>query len=552
MTRTGKCDICRQRKVRCDERRPSCRQCAKKNRPCSYGYGKVAVYVDESEQQGGLRPKCPNGNSDTAPLARADTVWESAGAITKYTAPGAIIILSVRSSREAKSGNGIFQTLTPVCVSENGRSSTPFSSVPRVRRSPSCSETKLCTQFIAVIGTEPPNQNPSEIWGSWIHLVPSMIGRHSTLDYAAAAYASGSTAFLSKDPAQAATARASYSRALKSLQSAVLVTSSEFLIETLSAVKLLSTFEVLMGMASFAWVSHSQGLAKMLVSRGPRVVDDEIERSIFYSSYFLEVAEAILSDSVSDFDNEDWLFFPPPETTSECPAFDTACQAIMQQFVRIPRLMKLVRAYLQDPCNLTLGTEAVDLARKLYLSNLDTLVSKALLDLTDVVPTTSPDLRDFFPESFEYHSVKILDLLVHYWTCRIFLLGLIQSLCDTPYFSTAFSLQDVIEEDERVAGYILMSSEFAASVKPMPTGAVVMILPLQISFGAWYRSERRESYCGERWNRAVCMKNWSLDSSNGCLSIWGGRAQSLDELEAKTRTFEGASLEPWMRRKVSS
>ncbi|KAF2816019.1 uncharacterized protein BDZ99DRAFT_493930 [Mytilinidion resinicola] len=535
--------------AQCDERRPSCGQCAKKSRPCSYEYGKVAFFVDESEQQGGLCPKRPAGNFETPPQALADTAWGTNGAITKYTTPEATIILSVRSSRGSKSGNGVFQTLTPICVSKNVKSSTPFNGVPRIPRSPICSETKLCDQFLAVIGTDPPNQNPSEIWGSWIRLIPSRIGQHPALDYAAAAYAEGSVAYVSKDPAQAAAARTSYSRALKCLQSAVLDRSSEFLTETLSAIKLLSTFELLMGMASFAWVSHTQGLAKLLVARGPRLADDEIERSIFYSSYPLEIAEAILSDSVSDFDNEDWLFFPPPETISEYPAFDTACQAVMQQYVRVPRLMKLVRTYLQDPNNLILRNEAVDLARKLYLSNLDSLVSTALVDTADLVPTNSPDLREYYPDSFKYHSIKILDLLVHYWTCRVFLLGLIQTLCSTQYFSSSFPLEEIIEEDERAAGYILMSSEFAASVKPMPTGAVLMIMPLQIAFGTWHRSERRQGFYGERWNRAVCLKKWSLDSSNEYLSIWGGREQSTDELEAKTRAFEGAPLEPWMRRR---
>ena len=189
-----------------------------------------------------------------------------------------------------------------------------------------------------------------------------------------------------------------------------------------------------MGMYTNAWVTHARGLFKLMLARGANECDDELGRGVYYSSYWQEVtsplflsstakysqvSEAILGDKVSDFDSPEWFDFPPPELTSDRHNINSAPTVVMQNLVRIPRLMKLVRSLRRDPSNMEIAAEANHLAEAVYANDLEFWVSQTVA--SNIVPTTSPDLSVLVPESLLFNSYQEFEILNRYWTTQIFL-----------------------------------------------------------------------------------------------------------------------------------
>ena len=234
----------------CDESRPQCLRCAKRGLACSYAYGKVSDYlfIDEktNTKQRHRDPCIPRFELRTVTTnpPRTDTKT----------------FLSERSSRGAKSGSGVFQTFPSVVLDKNiatdfvrsrnqpglsnGRCKSPIDQSLEILYYPECTQTKIAAQFVSLLGPEPPSSNPHILWGTWINLIPARLGLNNALDKAAVCYVAGVVAYLTRTEASVCNAQARYVEALKSLQATVDNSELNLGSETLSAVKMLSIFEV--------------------------------------------------------------------------------------------------------------------------------------------------------------------------------------------------------------------------------------------------------------------------------------------------------------------
>jgi hypothetical protein len=203
----------------------------------------------------------------------------------------------------------------------------------------------------------------------------------------------------------------------------------------------------------------------------------------------------------------------------------------------------------QDPSKLSIATEALELAQELHSSKLE-----PLLEGTDIIklrPTISDDLVDIYPQSFEFTSVHRFEVVIRYLMTRIILTGLIQSLCKMSDITMIFNLSEIQDEEIKTANLIAMSNQYACSLGSV--GMLHILLPMQISFGAWHRLQKRERARGDDMEEylldlATYMKAWSLRTMNKHSKVWGGSNHGA-ELEIKTEAFEGGPLWSWMARK---
>lgn len=267
MTRIGKCDICRIRKVKvsflaqcsrspltrqCDEKHPKCGQCMKKNRPCSYDYRTTPKFVPGKTR--GLDIGNNNtefdDSSNSSPEPDVSAIYD-----VPFEPAANKTILSIRSVKGAKTGQGAFHTLTSIRLTDDLDPDSETDSVPTKRtnrksaysiiRSPISSKASLCARLVELLGTKPLQWNPSFLWGSWVTIVPQRIGINPALDSAVACFIAGSAAHRNKSETNLSAARKSYSRALLSLQEVLTGPEDQKLSsETLAAVKLLTAFEV--------------------------------------------------------------------------------------------------------------------------------------------------------------------------------------------------------------------------------------------------------------------------------------------------------------------
>ncbi|KAF2268691.1 hypothetical protein CC78DRAFT_565178 [Lojkania enalia] len=467
-------------------------------------------------------------------------------------------LLTIKPVSAADEGKGVISTLSTIPLGSepsdsnvnrtmNYRSSSSLANIAGFTYN-----AMLAAQLIATIGTQSP-LNPSVLWGPWINLIPSRIGVNTALDDAVACFAAGNVAYNNSSQPNIAIARERYSRALRSLRNYLNGQEGRLAsTETLAAVLLLIYFETLLEFRTNHWASHSRGLTSLLVTRGPPADADGISPSMFYSFLPYEFTEAVLTGTNSAFDFPEWLSSPLPEHVLDDPAHQKVCHAVIQQIVQIPRLICLVRRLQDDQSNIEVKNKTLSLAETLYNSNVDSLVDEMLQIHAESVETKTLDLSCCFPQSLKYGNIHVFETLTRYWYCRILIVGLCRTLQKLIPASKSISAR-LVEEDARAAGYIAMSTQYAESLsKPLPMGPLVIVLPLQFSFGAWWRLYREQHGVSKGLiEKAAYMKGWTLRKGNAMLGLWNGKELENRSLEVKTVAFEGGPLMGWMKRDIA-
>lgn len=221
----------------------------KKNRPCQYQYRKIPRFVDE-------RSKLEDAGVDfrihaQEPLDHGHAIVQNRKDVTGFPEGVRRTVLSIPSVKGAKAGDGIYKFSSIHPGTENGFDSNrleyvaPYAS-PGISPSLCSSEISLQARFVELLGKRPLQWSPLFLWGSWVTMIPSRIGKSQALDDAVACFITGSKIHRSKNTECMAIASKEYSKALLSLQT--VLTGDEIQLklssETLVAVKLLMAFEV--------------------------------------------------------------------------------------------------------------------------------------------------------------------------------------------------------------------------------------------------------------------------------------------------------------------
>ncbi|KAH7116155.1 hypothetical protein B0J11DRAFT_584189 [Dendryphion nanum] len=558
MTRYGKCEVCRERKVKCDERRPKCGQCMKKNRCCRYENRKPkSIDVNkrrDSETSGSV---CSDRSSTSTrehgidklyisrlPTSRNDSVVEAN-----------IPFRSAERSQEANGGFQSFSSFTSMNSDEEKdhlfaesddvlfRQASLFGIIAS---SPGTQETSLDARFLQIFGPSMQDWTPASCWTCWIHLVPQRLGRNEALDDATSAFLAAVVARRSMTEANLTTAHRAYGKALQSVSS-MLTGSKEWKpsIETAAAVNMLSVFEMFLGLnTSNQWRSHGRAVTNMLALRGPAANQDDLNRALFHCSLPLEFSDSILQGRDCVFDSPDWLRLPTPDAKTETPEFTVLHRVITDQMIRIPKLVRLVRELRCDTYNINVGMTATALAEELFSGGVDTIVEDIIQQYVRWIPTKDADLQQFFPESMSFPAASVFESIMRYCYCRIVLIGVCHILREVFPFSLILDQAALGDNELRLASIMAESAQYAEQlVDPLPLGPMLLIQPLQIAFGAWWRTERdtRDS-TPEQDHRFSSMKEWCKRKSNDLLRDCGEPEMSTRSLELRTAALEGGSM----------
>ncbi|KAF1846184.1 uncharacterized protein K460DRAFT_377460 [Cucurbitaria berberidis CBS 394.84] len=581
MTQIGKCDTCRQRKVKCDEERPKCGACQKRDRPCTYSYGKATAFVVQDPNQ-----LTKHGKSKTAPVVY--TLDSSADEHASSSSPPSD--LRITAEREAENGHGFFQTLAP-------------KSKPRIRPSkkqaahqkrtlerylqklqedsalvpvgPSSPETTLIARYINMLGSETSGKQPLSILGTWIQSIPSRIGSNHMLDLAVEFLVNSYTVYWDDTFSKRKVARASKAKALKELQLVVMNAQGVPSYEVLLATKMHYAAEALIGIDSMYHAIHAFGLAELLKSGAVSNVDDDHFWNLIDNTYIDDVNEAILAGRKSVYDNEFYLSSTyPPAFDSDIislSAFQRASMAIMHAFIQCPRLGRLIRHAITNPDDKSVLAAAVSHAESLWQLDLPRQVSELLrISITRVLVPPTPEIADLLPESLEFDSVQSMTLCTRYWMLQNVLCGFANTLHRRFPIETGLSLlpstKVIRDVDVDAALQLAKSLPWAESVSQrLPLVPLRLHTPLQISVGPWHRIIRDlgsfESISSDldiepdpeisfEVSRAKCMKAWIMDHCNRIHKQWD--VASIDEkalLEALD-SMAGEKIPDWLPLRV--
>jgi hypothetical protein len=279
-------------------------------------------------------------------------------------------------------------------------------------------------------------------------------------------------------------------------------------------------------------------------------------------TYPMQTWPAILANRNSVFDSRSWLAqrsLGVASTNAAVGSLKTTSIIAMQQFctlsiIRIPQLVRLVRAACEAPQDALARAKATALAHALYTPNLDAWIEENLK--LGIIKEASP-LQTTYPLPTVYHfqSYLVYTTCMAYFNLRLILCGLVLTLSaieprfeDTRY--PQFAIAQVSNEDIRAACWIAMTVEYVEQCgKSMPVSfdLVRHYEPLALSFGAWHRLEQQYSRqplggAKEINEHARLMKVWVRDTLNRFAQQWNYPQVQEDALVCKQTTYAGGSL----------
>lgn len=214
--------------------------------------------------------------------------------------------------------------------------------------------------------------------------------------------------------------------------------------------------------------------------------------------------------------------------------------------IRIPRLVCLVRACVQDPFNLPTREDVIALVGQLHGSEQESYVEKTIAARS--WNNTSVDDQNTSPTgtALVFDSLPVFVLTSRYHLYRLLLGGLLVTL--STISPNAFN-EEAIKEAETIeltaATSLAECLDFA--LKPSPAQSLTimaMILPLEISLGAWHRLQHREASVGNspKYQEAGRMASWCIEHLQGLCSRWRAGPIPRNRMEAMYGVFVGGPL----------
>ena len=240
--------------------RPKCGACKKKDRPCTYSYGKASAFVVQDPRQltkhGRSRTSSavyPLNSPDEGSSSSATTSFSTGSTSTNSSD------LCITTERHTEDRQGCFQTLAPRSRSRMQPSKMREyrqnlalqahlqklrEESPLVPYQPSSPETALISRYVGVLGPDPAGRQPFEVLGTWIQSIPSRIGSNKMLDLAVQFFVDSHATYRDDMHSKRKVARASKAKALRELQLAVMNTDNKVTYDILLATKLHYAAEV--------------------------------------------------------------------------------------------------------------------------------------------------------------------------------------------------------------------------------------------------------------------------------------------------------------------
>lgn len=269
MRRLGKCDACRQRKVKCDEKKPSCGGCQRGSRICNYlypqGQGFALVMQDPSQMTRYGRsmaasiiyPLSSEYVSDDS--SRPDCASVSSPDQTS-TPNSDASDLHLRGGMVAADGRGVFQTLAPG-KSKPAKPSKRLETNQRKRlhehllrlqresslsaHRPTAPDTRIAATFIDMLRPESPKYQPLFTLGDWVTSIPPRIGSSPVVTMAAEFLIHSFDCYAEDSHSNKIQAMRTKSKALKELQLSLLASQQAPTYDLLLATKMHYASEVI-------------------------------------------------------------------------------------------------------------------------------------------------------------------------------------------------------------------------------------------------------------------------------------------------------------------
>ncbi|KAJ4985199.1 negative acting factor [Stagonosporopsis vannaccii] len=582
MRQLGKCDGCRQRKVKCDEQKPFCGGCRKGNRPCNYSYsggrGFALVIQDPSQM---TRYGRSMTNSIIYPLSPSQS---SNGCSTpdssSLSSPDATTLdtsdLHLRGGMVASDGRGIFQTLAPIKMRHRKVSKKVEAAQKRrcqehllrlqqeislASHRPFCSETTIAAGFVSILRPEAAQHQQIYTLGNWVSSIPSRIGHSPVVTMAAEFFINSFDVYRNRCHSTLTLALRTKAKALKELQLSVLASQKHPTYDAIIATKLHYAAEVLLGVENLHYAIHTLGLMDLLKLGTPSDADEHFW-DILDNTYIDDITIAMTAGRPSIYDNDAYLTMTHPEALSNFSLSkkQNVTRVMMHILIQCPRLIVAIRRAIREPKNVVAVASAFSLMEELWkLSQLSFFAEFIDASVKIAEKSIEESIADILLYGIGFDNAQAMVICTRYWLLKVLLCGTMDTLYRRFPVEYAFALlpdPDALHQADMDSAMQLARLVSNLGVDVSPLTLVRSHGPLSASIGTWLRQIRYQAshhpvHGADRIFAAERMKTWLLAHCNAILKRLnisrvdeGAWAEALD-------CMAGEELADWIPSNVS-
>ncbi|KAH8891633.1 hypothetical protein GQ53DRAFT_746645 [Thozetella sp. PMI_491] len=524
MVRRNKCDNCRKLKIKCDEGLPRCSGCIHRCIACTRTYGKKSykfvrvIWEPSDAAEGSIEsrnvPEDTQEGVDNASIIGRDPTQRTFDFVlhqfqqrTRHHTPAHAEHMPVRPSP---------------CM--------PYSR-----------GTALVARWATMISS-PYGDCNTDTFGNWSVLVPQYLGYSEPVNQAVQCFLDCNVAIANNTDRNIEAVWASNVRAVQSVQQSLVSTASTHVTaDVLLAIQVLSLVKMLAQYTPDVRVVRVLGLSDLLKRHRSRLkasdsYDLAVNNGLAGSIFVIESGAAIMENRLHPLEDTEWRdAIPPPVWVPGVPseALEHTIRVVFRSWTAVPRLARLIRYLRTHPEDTHIGQDATALARQIFDDEAIFIQATATGQLRYEM-AMHPELLDAINLSYRFGSSRFASLVTSYWAVRLILCGLIDSLIEiVPFSALCINASAVYAEDIRIAmealmatEYIFMGGESAAMDRPLfYTEGSRQFALLQLSFGAWWRLEKRARALGQEGSaadiqRARAMKKIIMGLINRILSTW--------------------------------
>ncbi|KAI1340379.1 hypothetical protein F5Y15DRAFT_380490 [Xylariaceae sp. FL0016] len=460
--KSNRCNFCKSRKTKCDEKWPTCGACARAGKICSGARTSFKFVV--------------NGCHNEAPSVVVKEDHEGSITTTRSTEP-------TRSTARRRHS----PATTIVDVKQYSKGGCSFGrmrlcqSYPRVERLQPLpvmnSSEQLAARLIACLDSAPRTGNDLHILGAFLGMVPQQLenGNVALWNAVELVIESWTNSRRELPPSMWLDLRI-YNRALRSLKDALDDPGQDLAADTLTALCLLQKVEILYDFERGSnQENHAAGLIVVISNGGPWQGFTEMSLHLTFESYFHMLQEDIRLGRESVFIMPEWQT-----------AFDRAIDAnpiqpVVKQMYRLwvqmtvwPTFVLLVQSLCQYPNDSMTAAELIFRAMPVadYLNNEDQTTLASLGKTGGIVEVEATDRPDLFPTRYDFADFETAKLFSFHAMFGLVVNRVLQWANrmlgdDVPYLE---------ERCKDLSRRIWMSHKWMSSKKPMSvdfTGALV-------------------------------------------------------------------------------
>ncbi|CAG7930581.1 unnamed protein product [Penicillium olsonii] len=330
------CSLCRERRIKCDEAVPECGQCRKYGRACP-GYRRVFRFQDEGPN---LTKRHKSSRQTTVARPTRPTqytfVHDDSAVAADVVRDNAIALM-----RQQSMYGGWDEKVTPSLVRKTFRAAQP----------------QLFLDFISAAFPTLyyHNRFRSGDGAGFAEYIIMNYGQHAFMDSAICCLTSVYLARLTKDPALARSSRQMYSKALGEVIRAISKPEQAQSDNMLCTSIILSVFEMFAKTTPDAWVVHSDGAKRLMISRGPAAHESGLGRFCWYAFRGFFIATAVHEGKACFLDEEEWQSYAAKVRAEDCQkpgewsAYAEISDLSYMEIAKCPRYIKETRELLASP-----------------------------------------------------------------------------------------------------------------------------------------------------------------------------------------------------------